>query len=147
MGQQFGGGAGQAIGDDRKSMPAQCGRGHAQLGDAATRLVERRQFGGEGAGALAADRAMRDADRGQALVGVVGAQGQPVFGARGEHAVGLAGAAGHQIVDQNADIGVGAVEHYRFRSSRGQGGVEPGDQPLRRSLLIAGGAIDLPGKV
>ena len=54
-----------------------------------------------------------DPDRGQALVGVVGAQGQPVFGARGEHAVGLAGAAGHEVVDQHADIGVGPVEHER----------------------------------
>ena len=47
--------------------------------------------------------------RRQALVGVVGAQAQPVLGARGEHAVGLGDAARHQVVDHHADVALGAA--------------------------------------
>ena len=38
---------------------------------------------------FAADQAGRDADRRQPLVGIVGAQQQPVLGARREHPIGL----------------------------------------------------------
>ncbi len=47
---------------------------------------------------------------GQALVGIVLAEVQPVFGAGGEHPVGLVGPAADQVVDQDADIGLGPVE-------------------------------------
>ena len=64
---------------------------------------------GEGRCAVRSDAAEVDAERRQALVGIVGAQAQPVFGARGEHAVGLGDAARHQVVDHHAEIAVGAA--------------------------------------
>ena len=51
----------------------------------------------------------------QALVGVVGAQAQPVLGARGEHAVRLGDAARDQVVDHDAEIAVGARDDERSR--------------------------------
>ena len=62
-----------------------------------------------GNASCSADAADFRPSRRQALVGVVGAQAQPVLGARGEHAVGLGDAARHQVVDHHADIGVGAA--------------------------------------
>ena len=58
------------------------------------------------------------ARRRQTPVGVVGPQRQPIFGARGEHAIGLADALRGQVVDQHADIGVGAVERPAARAGR-----------------------------
>ena len=109
-------------------------------------LAERPGLCGKALGAPRADAAEAHPDRRQPLIGVVGAQDQPVLGARGEHPVGLAGAAGDEIVDQYADIGVGAVEHERLRPRRRERRVEPGDQPLRRRLLVAGRAVDLAGE-
>ena len=80
--------------------------------------VERRHLGANAAGARRPDAADRDALVGQPLIGVVGAQGQPIFGARGEHAIGLGDAARHEIVDHHAEIAFGAVEHDR-RSAAG----------------------------
>ena len=51
--------------------------------------------------------------RSQALVGVVDAQVQAELRARGEHAVRLVGALGDQVVDQDAGVGLGAVERER----------------------------------
>ena len=70
------------------------------------------------AGRAAPDAAERDALAGQPLVGIVGAQRQPVLGARGEHAIGLGDAAGDQVVDHHAEIAFGAVEHDRARRRR-----------------------------
>src|SRR3546814_9347819 len=52
----------------------------------------------------AADAAERKSAPGQALVCVVRAQTQAIFGAAGEHPIGLADAAGDQIVDEDADV-------------------------------------------
>ena len=90
------------------------------------------------------DAAQRDSLVGQALVGIVGPQGQTVFGTRGEHPVRLGDAARHEIIDHDAEIAVGAIEYDRRRTRRGQGCIETGDKPLRRSLFVAGGAVDLP---
>ncbi len=38
---------------------------------------------------------------------------QAILGAAGEHAVGLVDPAGDQVVDQDADVGLRAVEHER----------------------------------
>ena len=56
--------------------------------------------------------------RRQALVGIVGAQAQAVFGARGEHAIGLRDAARHQVVDHHAHIAVGARDEKIARRLR-----------------------------
>ena len=107
------------------------------------------QARGLGAGKAAragADAAERDALFGQPLVGVVGAQRQPVFGARGEHAIGLADAAGDEIVDHHPEIGFGAVEARGAAPAGLARGVDPGDQALRGRLLVAGRAVDLAGE-
>ena len=63
--------------------------------------------------ALGSDAAKRDPPIGQPLIGIIRPQRQPVLGARGEHAIGLGDAARHQIVDHDAEIAFGAVEHDR----------------------------------
>ena len=85
-------------------------------------------------------------DRGQALIGVVGAQGQAILGARGEHAIGLADAAGDEVVDHHAEIARGAVEDVALGAASATGGVEAGDEALGARLFVAGGAVDLTGK-
>ena len=102
---------GDAVVVDREAVAAQRGRAHAQFASRARAPRRAPSILAAKARARSPPTApSAQPDRGQPLVGIVGPQGQPVFGARGEHPVGLAGAAGHQIVDQHADIGVGAVE-------------------------------------
>ena len=107
------------------------------------RRVERSHLGAMVARPFCADAAERDPPARQPLIGIVGAQRQPIFGARREHAIRLADAAGHQIVDHDAEIAFGAIEDDRRAPPRSRRGIETGDQALRRSLLIAGGAVDL----
>ena len=52
-----------------------------------------------------ADAAERDSLVGEALVGVVGPQGQAVFGPRGEHPVRLGDAAGDEVVTTGGLLG------------------------------------------
>ena len=47
--------------------------------------------------------------RGEAAVGVVDAEVEAELGAGGEHAVGLVGALADEVVDHDADVGLGAV--------------------------------------
>ena len=90
--------------------------------------------------------AQRDALIGQALIGIVGPQGQPILGARREHPVRLGDAAGHKIVDHHPEIAVGAVEHDRVGSACAHGCVQARNNSLRRSFFIASGAVDLAGQ-
>ncbi len=60
-----------------------------------------------------ADEAEGAAVRGEAAVGVVDAEVQAELGAGGEHAVGLVGAAADEVVDEDAEVGLGAVEMER----------------------------------
>ena len=83
---------------------------------------------------------------GQAQIGVVFAQLQPVFGAAGEHAVGLAGAVRDQVVDHHADIGFIATRRPCVERTHETRGVEPGDEALSSGFFIAGGAVDLAGE-
>src|SRR2546428_79673 len=46
-------------------------------------------------------------------VGIVNAQVQAKFGARGEHAVRLIRPLADEVVNQDADVGLGAVQHQR----------------------------------
>jgi hypothetical protein len=81
------------------------GRG-PDRGQARALAFDRLALGLEAGEARVVDQAELAADAGQAQVGVVLAQLQPVLGARGEHAVGLAGALGDQIVDQHPGVGL-----------------------------------------
>ena len=82
-----------------------------------------------------ADTAERNAAVGQPLVGVVGAQRQPVLRPRGEHPVGLGDAAGHQIVDHHAEVASVRGRTVIGPAAAGPArGVETRDQPLGRRL-------------
>ena len=86
-------------------------------------------------------------ERRQPLVGIVGAQLQPVLGARGEHAIGLGDAARHEIVDHDAEIAVGARDDEAPAAAAGQQRrVDAGGQALGAGLLVAGRAVDLAGE-
>ena len=109
--------------------------------------VQRRRFLLEGRGAPARHAAQPHSLAGEPLVGVIGAEPQTILGPAGEHPIGLAHAAAHQIVDQHADIGLGAVQAERRPAAAGQEpGVQPCNHALGGGLLIARGAIDLPGE-
>ena len=79
-------------------------------------LVKRSDFAAKAALRSRADAADVEAERRQALVGIVGAKRQPVLGARGEHAVGLGDAARDQVVDHHAEIAVGAGDDEAARA-------------------------------
>ena len=97
--------------------------------------------------ALGPDAAEIQAHAGEALVGVVGPQAQPVLGARGEHAVGLRHAAGDEVVDHHAEVAVGAGDDEPARGARRrQRRVDAGRNALRARLLVARGAVDLAGQ-
>ena len=101
---------------------------------------------------LVADQAEFVSIGGQAAVGVVLAQHQPMLGARGEHAVRLARRLGHQVVDQHPDVGFVAPQDQLLAAAarpapQRQRGVDAGHQALRRGLLVAGGAVHLAGEV
>src|SRR5271156_4896719 len=95
---------------------------------------------------LRANAAERDTSVGQALVSIVRPQRQPIFGTRCEHAIGLGDAPSDEVVDHHADIAFGAVEHDRRATMGARSGIKAGDETLRGSLLIAGGAVDLTGE-
>ena len=97
--------------------------------------------------ASSSDQADAPAERRQAAVGVVVPQQQAILGPAGEHAVRLVDALGHQVVDQDADVGLAAVEDERRLLLDLQRGVDAGHQPLGGGLLVAGGAVDLAGEV
>ena len=66
------------------------------------------------------------------LIGIIGPQQQPIFGARSEHTVGFGNASRNQIVDHDAEIGFVPAE-YDIRRARSAGsGIEPRDDALCR---------------
>ncbi len=71
------------------------------------------------------------------------AQQQAVLGARGVQSVRLSDVLGRQIIDQDADVGLVTLQDKAGATLDDAGGIDARDQPLRRRLLIAGGAIDL----
>ena len=83
------------------------------------------------------------ADGGQAGVGIVLPQGQPVFAAAGHHAVGVHDALGHQIIHQGAKVAGVTRQDQLFLAQRIAGGVQTGQQALCGSFLIAGSAVEL----
>ena len=147
-GQQREGAAPLSVLIDRQPVPRRRRRGRA------TSLQQRARAAGEPRDSVAMTtprsrptQPISSPSRRQPLVGIVGAQRQAIFGARGEHAIGLADAPRDEIVDHHAEIGFGAIEEDRRAAPPARArGVEPGDQSLRRRLLIAGRAIDLAGE-
>jgi hypothetical protein len=93
-----------------------------------------------------ADAAERNTPIRQTLIGIVGAQRQPIFGPRGEHPIGLSDTAGDEIVDHDPEVAFGAVEHDWCTHACPRGRVETGHKALRGSLLVARGAVDLAGQ-
>ena len=89
-------------------------------------------------------KAVFPADGGQALVGVVLPQGQPVLAAAGHHAVGVHDALGHKVVHQRAQIAGVPGQHQLLLAQRVAGGVQSRQQTLRGGFLVAGGAVELP---
>ena len=89
-------------------------------------------------------KAVFPADGGQALVGVVLPQGQPVLAAAGHHAVGVHDALGHKVVHQRAQIAGVPGQHQLLLAQRVAGSVQTRQQTLRGGFLVAGGAVELP---
>ena len=87
------------------------------------------------------------ADGGQALVGVVLPQGQPVFAAAGHHAVRVHDTLGHKVIHQRTEVARMTRQNELFFAQCIAGGVQAGQQPLRSRFLVAGGAIELPRTV
>ena len=69
---------------------------------------------GESLDALGTGETEPDRQWCQAPVGVVGPKRQTEFGARGEHAIGFADAVACEIVDHDAEIGVGPGDRDRL---------------------------------
>ena len=86
-------------------------------------------------------------DRHQPQVGVVDAKVEAELGARGEHAIGLVGPFGDQVIDEDSDVGLRAVERQRLGTLYSQARVDAGHDALCGGLLVAGGSVDLPGEV
>ncbi len=96
--------------------------------------------------AICADASPFDAEIGQAQVRIVGAKAEAVFGTGGEHAVWLGHATGDQIIDEDADIGLGAGEFDGSLVAGAVGGVDAGDDALGGGFFVAGGAVNLAGE-
>src|SRR5690606_39531414 len=85
-----------------------------------------------------------EAELAQPQVRIVLPKQQPVFGSAGEHPIGLPGAPGDEVIDQESDIGLIPAKDDRLPALDSQDGIDPGDQALGGSLLVAGGSVDLP---
>ena len=94
-----------------------------------------------------ADQPEPPARLGQAQVGVVLAQHQPILGATGEHPIGLGRSARDEIVDHDAEIGLVATRQPGVAALHRKGCVDAGEQALRRGLLVAGRPVDLAGEI
>ena len=106
-------GAADAVLIDLEAMPSGFVRREGQRGQLRPCGVKLRALGLKGLRPLWPNRAEIDALAGQPLVGIIGPQAQPIFGARGEHAIRLGNAARHEIVDHHAEVGLGPVEGNR----------------------------------
>ncbi len=86
--------------------------------------------------------------RGQAGVGRVRTEQEPVLGSRGEEAVGLFGSEGHEVVDHHPDVGLVAPQRKRrlFPPPGGERRVHPRHEALARGLLVTRGSVHLSGE-
>ena len=83
------------------------------------------------------------ADGGQALVGVILPQREPVFTPAGHHAVRVHDALGHKVVHQGPQITGVARQDELFPAQRIAGGVQARQQSLRGGFLIARRSVEL----
>ena len=93
------------------------------------------------------DQPVFPADGGQPLIGVVLPQAQAVLAAARHHAVGVQHTLCHKVIDQRTKVACVPRQHQLFFAQRVAGGVQTGQQALRGGLLVAGGAVELPGTV
>ena len=105
------------------------------------------EFVGEAIDAFFGGEADVGAQRGEALVGVVAAEGEAEFGAAGEHAVRFRRGLGDEVVDHDADVGLVACQDESLFALDFEGGVDAGDEALAGGFFVAGGAVDLAGEV
>ena len=82
----------------------------------------------------------------QPQIRIVDAEQQPVLRPRREHAVGFEAALRDQVVNEDPDVRLVSPQFQWAASKRVVGGIHPGDQALRRGLLVPGCAVDLPSK-
>eukprot|EP00968_Pinguiococcus_pyrenoidosus_P004220 scaffold279_cov229-Pinguiococcus_pyrenoidosus.AAC.24 len=82
----------------------------------------------------------------QADVRVVRSQRDAPFRTAREHAVRLRGPFGRQVVDEHADVSLVPMQNKGVQGQGRGGRVRACDDPLRCSLLVAGGAVDLPSQ-
>ena len=94
-------------------------------------------------GAGLSDASKLDSAVRQALICIIGAQCEAIFGARGEHAIGFRHPARHQIVHHHAEIAVRAVENHAIRAPGPPRRIQSGNDALRRRFLISRRAVDL----
>ena len=83
--------------------------------------------------------------RGETARGVVVPHQQTMLAAAGQHPVGLVRALRRQIVRQNPKVPVRPAQNERRLALHRQGRVDPRQEPLSRSLLVARGPVDLTG--
>ena len=100
-------------------------------------------LGVEAFGAFAGAKAQPFGVGREAHVGIVLSQQDAVFSARGKHAVRFVHAFRDQIVDENADVGLVALQCEGSGATALQRSVDACQQPLARSLLVARCAVYL----
>ena len=85
--------------------------------------------------------------RGKAHVGVILSEQDTVLRTGGEHAVRFVDAFCDKIVDEYPYVGFVARQSERLASLSRQSGIGSGDQALACRFFVAGGAVDLAGKI
>ena len=118
---------------------------HPPRGERRLRGLDLGRLGGEPCDSLGLREPEPSRHGREPAVGVVVPQGEPVLGAAGEHAIGLVDALRDEVVDQHADVRRVALDHERLAARGGERRIRPGHDPLRRCLLVARRAVDLPG--
>ena len=83
------------------------------------------------------------ANGGQPLIGVVLPQGQAVLAPAGHHAVGIHDTLCDKVIHQRAQIAGLTLQDELALPFCTAGGVQTGQQTLRSSFLVAGGAVEL----
>lgn len=74
-------------------------------------------------------------------------QEEAILRAAREHPVGFFHTSGDQVVDQDPEIGLGAVDDEWILTLDGSRSVDAGNQPLGGGFLVSGRSVDLAGEV
>src|SRR5205814_3505589 len=75
------------------------------------------------------------------------AQMEPILSSTAKHSIRFLRALRNQIIDQNTDISLAAFKRKFGSPFHSQRRIRPSNQSLGGSFLVAGGAINLAGKV